>query len=158
MQTTDFYGNPILQDETGVYSVLSDGVKDYTNKPDPTMPSTQGRKMYEQKIAEMQQEPEKIAGAKSDSSKASSGVSSGAMGAGQTLVQGGNVLDATSSGLMMSGNPKAMAAGLALQTLNQVSKQKQQNEQNKYVAEVQRVKARQDAIDRLASIGQNLKA
>lgn len=99
-------------------------------------------------------QPEPIAGAKPESS----GTAQGAMAAGQTAAQGGNALDTVSSGLMMSGNTKAMAAGLALQTVNQVNKQKQEREQNRYLAEVQRVKARQDAIDRLASIGQNLRA
>lgn len=99
-------------------------------------------------------QPEAVAGAKPESSGASQGV----MAAGQTAAQGGNAMDTVSSGLMMSGNPKAMAAGLALQTVNQVNKAKQQREQNRYLAEVQRVKARQDAIDRLAQIGQNLRA
>ena len=83
---------------------------------------------------------------------------SGAMAAGSAMAQGGSGLDATSAALMASGNPYAMAGGLALQTISAVNKSKQQREQNRYLAEVQRVKARQDAIDRMATIGQNLRA
>lgn len=149
---TDFYGNPINKDEEGqVYSVLADGsTKSYVNQPDPTMPSAQGRQRYEQRIAEMQ--PEQVAGSQI------SPQASGAMQAGSTLAQGGSGLDAAGAGLMASGNPKAMAAGPALQTISGINKSKQQREQNRYLVEVQRVKARQDAIDRLASIGQNLRA
>lgn len=97
---------------------------------------------------------ESVAGLKSEGS----GAASGAMAAGQSVAQGGNAMDAASSGLMMSGNPYAMAAGLGLQTISTINKNKQQQEQNRYLAEVQKVKARQDAIDRLAQIGQNLRA
>jgi hypothetical protein len=153
---TDFYGNPIKRDENDqIYSVLADGSKNYTNQPDPTMPNAQGRKMYEQKVAEMQ--PEQVVGESSGSGKSSS-AGSAAMAAGSSLAQGGSGVDAASAGLMASGNPYAMAGGLALQTISAINKSKQQREQNRYLAEVQRVKARQDAIDKMASIGQNLRA
>lgn len=81
-----------------------------------------------------------------------------ALAAGQTASQGGNILDTAGMGLMMSKNPKAMAAGLALQTISGINKSAQQREQNRYLAELQRVKARQDAIDKMAQIGQGLRA
>jgi hypothetical protein len=92
------------------------------------------------------------------SAKPSPNYSGSGMAAANTMSQGGDPMDVASSAAMASGNPYAMGAALGLQTISSINKAKQQREQNKYVAEVQRVKARQDAIDRLASIGQNLRA
>lgn len=83
---------------------------------------------------------------------------SAATAGAQALAQGGNAMDAGSAALMASGNPYAIGAGLGLTTISTINKNRQQQDQNRYLAEVQRVKARQDAIDRLAQIGQNLKA
>jgi hypothetical protein len=83
---------------------------------------------------------------------------SGAMAAGETLAQGGGAEDAVAKGLMMSGDPFAMGAGLALQTASSIKKGQNQREQQKYLAEVDRVTARQNAINKMAQIGQGLKA
>lgn len=90
------------------------------------------------------------------SSEGSAG--SGAMAAGKTLAQGGGPEDAVAQGLMMSGNPYAMGAGLALQTASSIKKGQNQRAQQKYLAEVERVNARQNAINKMAEIGQGLKA
>jgi len=47
--------------------------------------------------------------------------------------------------------------GCALARVLTVNKQKQQNQINKYNAEVARIKARQEAINRMAQIGQSLR-
>jgi hypothetical protein len=124
----------------------------YSNQQQPT--DQLERSVMGSSMSQPQAQPEQIPGTTSKTSSLDKGTGAAA----QTAAQGGSPLDAASQGLIMSGNPKAMAAGLALSTISQVNKQKQQNEQNRYLAEVQRVKARQDAIDRLASIGQNLRA
>ncbi len=90
--------------------------------------------------------------------KPSGSASDGAVGAASTMAKGGSATDAVSAGLIASGNPYAMGAGLGLQTMSTLKKQEQQQKQNKYLAEVERVKARQNAIDNLAQIGQSMKA
>ena len=91
------------------------------------------------------------------SDKASAG-EKGGLAAAKTAASGGNALDVASTGLMASGHPYAVGAGLALQTINTINKRKQQQEQNRYIAELQKVQARQEAINKLAQIGQNLRA
>ena len=153
-QNTDFYGNPIMQDEFGVYDDVN-GVKDYTDKADPTMPSASGRAAYEEKLQQMQDKEaasEQVAGAQN------SGTTNAAMGAGKAAASGGSATDIASAGLLASGNPYAMGAGLGLMTLSQINKRKQQEQMNQYTAEVERIKARQDAINRLSQIGANLRA
>lgn len=80
-----------------------------------------------------------------------------AMAAGKTAASGGNVEDIAAAGLMAAPNPYAKAAGLGLMTLSAINKQKQQNKIDRYNAEVARIKARQDAINKMAQIGQSLK-
>jgi hypothetical protein len=60
--------------------------------------------------------------------------------------------------LIMFGDPSMKAAGLGLKTLQAVNQAKQQQRMNKYNAEVARIQARQDAINKMAQIGQGLKA
>jgi hypothetical protein len=88
----------------------------------------------------------------------SNSAGTGAMKAGQTLAQGGAPEDAVAQGLMMSGNPYAMGAGLALQTASGIKKGQNQRAQQRYLAEVERVQARQNAINKMAEIGQGLRA
>lgn len=88
----------------------------------------------------------------------SSSPATGAAAAGKTLAQGGAPEDAVSQGLMMSGNPYAMGAGMALQTASSINKAKNARERQKYEDEVERVNMRQSAINKLAQIGQGLKA
>ena len=83
---------------------------------------------------------------------------SGAMAAGKTIAQGGAPEDAVAQGLMMSGNPYAMGAGLALQTASGIKKGQNARAQQRYEAEVERVNARQNAINKMAQIGQGLRA
>jgi hypothetical protein len=142
---TDFYGNPILEDEFGVYNILPDGTKDYTNQVNPNMPSKKGQTAYENKVAGL------------NKSTTGTDLTNSGMAAGQTAIQGGNIEDVAAAGLMAAPNPKAKAAGLALMALSSVNKQKQQNQINKYNAEVARIKARQEAINRMAQIGQSLR-
>lgn len=109
-------------------------------------------------LAEQRQSPRIIGGEDVVAGGSKFDGKAGALGAMEELAGGGSKLDAASKGLMASGDPRAIGAALGLQTISSINKSKQQREQNRYLAEVQRVKARQDAIDRLASIGQNLRA
>ncbi len=87
----------------------------------------------------------------------SSAYGDSAMAAGKSAAGGESVEDIAAAGLLAAPNPYAKAAGLGLMTLSSINKQKQQNQLNKYNAEVQRIKARQDAINRMAQIGQGLR-
>lgn len=60
--------------------------------------------------------------------------------------------------LIMFGDPSMKALGLGLKTAQGISDAKQQQKMNKYNAEVARIQARQDALNRLSQIGQGLKA
>jgi hypothetical protein len=95
---------------------------------------------------------------KGEGGEFSGGGASGTYSAAETLAQGGGAEDAVAKKLMMSGNPYAMGAGLALQTASSIKKGQNQREQQKYLAEVDRVTARQNAINKMAQIGQGLKA
>lgn len=68
------------------------------------------------------------------------------------------VLDSAADGMTMSGHPKLMAAGLALKTIQGIAQAKAENRRAKYNAELQKMKARQDAISQMAQIGRGLKA
>lgn len=82
----------------------------------------------------------------------------GGMGAATTLAKGGSAEDAAAAGLMMTGNPVAMGAGLALMTNSTIQKNKQAKRQEEYEAKLKQAESRKSAITNLASIGQNLKA
>lgn len=82
----------------------------------------------------------------------------GGMGAAQTLAKGGSAEDAAAAGLIMSGNPVAMGAGLGLMTYSTIQKKKQAQRQAEYDAKLKQIEARKSAITNLANIGQNLKA
>ena len=92
----------------------------------------------------------------------SNGGMAGTAAAVQTANQGGNALDIAGAGLtsagMMKANPYLLGAGLGLSTISAVNKNKQEQAMNRYKAEVQKVNARQQAINNLASIGRGLKA
>ena len=83
---------------------------------------------------------------------------SGGMGAAQTLAKGGSAEDAAATGLIMTGNPVAMGAGLGLMAYSTVQKNKQAKRQQEYEAKLKQAESRKSAITNLASIGQNLKA
>jgi hypothetical protein len=82
----------------------------------------------------------------------------GAVEGAKTLAGGGKASDAAAAGLIATGNPYAIGAGLALSTYSGIQKKKQEQKQNKYVAELQKAEARRDALNRLSQIGQSLKA
>lgn len=83
---------------------------------------------------------------------------SGGMGAAQTIAKGGSAEDAAASGLIMTGNPVAMGAGLALMAHSTIQKKKAEQRQQKYLASLQQAQSRKEAISNLANIGQNLRA
>jgi hypothetical protein len=82
----------------------------------------------------------------------------GGMGAATTLAKGGSAEDAAATGLIMTGNPVAMGAGLGLMAYSTVQKNKQAKRQQEYEAKLKQAESRKSAITNLASIGQNLKA
>lgn len=136
--------------------MAADGVQDLSGAPGEGVAEVDWRgnsNLTQNKNVVPMQEPEQVAGTQ----KMDSGTSA-AMGAGQALASGGNASDVASAGLMASGNPYAMGAGLGLMTINQINKRQQQEKMNQYTAEVERIKARQDAINRLSQIGANLRA
>jgi len=82
----------------------------------------------------------------------------GGLGAAKTLAKGGSAEDAAATGLIMTGNPVAMGAGLGLMAYSTVQKNKQAKRQQEYEAKLKQAESRKSAITNLASIGQNLKA
>ena len=102
--------------------------------------------------------PETVPGAKPESS----GGMSGGVQAAQTAMQGGSALDTAGSGMtsmgMATASPYLVGAGLSVQALSSIQKGKNQREQNKYLAKVQQYNQRQDAISKMAQLGQSLKA
>lgn len=67
-------------------------------------------------------------------------------------------LDTVADAAIAFGGPKGAAIGLGLKTLQAVNESKRQQKLDRYKAEVARIQAKQDAINRLAQIGQGLKA
>jgi hypothetical protein len=82
----------------------------------------------------------------------------GGMGAATTLAKGGSAEDAAAAGLMATGNPYAMGAGLGLMAYSTIQKKKQERKQQEYEAKLKQAESRKSALTNLASIGQNLKA
>ena len=76
----------------------------------------------------------------------------------QTAAQGGGAMDILQQGLMASGHPGGMAAGLGLAAANSIVQGRNQRAQDRYKAEVEKINKRQDAINRMAQIGQGLRA
>lgn len=54
-------------------------------------------------------------------------------------------------------NPYVAGAGLALQTASMIQQSKQNQQNARYTAELNKAKANQDALDKLSNIGQNLR-
>ena len=82
----------------------------------------------------------------------------GGIGAAATLAKGGSVGDALGTGLVSTGNPYAVGAGLGLMALSSIQKAKQEQKQEEYKNKLAQVEARRSAIDRLAQIGQGMRA
>jgi hypothetical protein len=78
-------------------------------------------------------------------------------GASGAAAKGGGVEDVAAAGLLATGNPVGIGAGLGMMTLSAVNKQKQANRQAEYENKVREQQIRQDAINNLAHIGQGLK-
>lgn len=76
----------------------------------------------------------------------------------QTLARGGKPIDAASSALMATGTPVGIGAGLALQTYSTIQGKKQAERDQRYKEKVAEAEARRSALNRLAQIGQSLKA
>lgn len=75
----------------------------------------------------------------------------------QTMASGGDATDIATSGLMMSGNPYAMAAGAGLSVLSAGSKRKQQEQEAKAISKQQRIERQQRALENLTSVSQGLR-
>jgi len=90
------------------------------------------------------------------------GAAKGATQAVQGMAQGQDKATALGGGLttagMATGNPWLMGAGLALSTASSIKQGQNQRAQQRYQAEIKKLQDRQDAINRLAQIGQGLKA
>lgn len=71
--------------------------------------------------------------------------------------QAGTILDTASTGLMTFGDPNMKAVGLGLMAAKGVADTAQAQRRARYEAEVARAKARQDAIEKMANIGQGLR-
>lgn len=86
----------------------------------------------------------------------------GAQGVQQAMSSGGSPLDMVGYGLtsagMMSAQPWLVGAGLGVSALSSIQKGKNQREQNRYLAEMEKYTARQEAISKMAQIGAGLKA
>jgi hypothetical protein len=76
----------------------------------------------------------------------------------KTAAAGGGAMDILQQGLMASGHPGGMAAGLGLSAANAIVQGRNQRAQDAYQAEIKKINERQDAINRMAMIGQGLKA
>lgn len=76
----------------------------------------------------------------------------------QTAAKGGGAMDIIQQGLMASGHPAGMAAGLGLAAASSIVEGRNQRAQDKYKAEVDKINKRQEAITKMAMIGQGLRA
>lgn len=76
----------------------------------------------------------------------------------QTAAQGGGAMDIIKQGLMASGHPAGMAAGLGLAAASSIVEGRNKRAQEKYQAEVDKINKRQEAINKMAQIGQGLRA
>lgn len=83
---------------------------------------------------------------------------SGGVSAAATLAKGGSAEDAAAAGLLATGHPAAIGAGLGLMAYSTVQKNKQAKRQQEFEAKLRQIEARKSAITNLARIGQNLKA
>lgn len=76
----------------------------------------------------------------------------------QTAAQGGGAMDILQQGLMASGSPYGMAAGLGLSAANAIVQGRNKRAQDAYNAEIDKINKRQEAINRMSMIGQGLRA
>jgi hypothetical protein len=71
--------------------------------------------------------------------------------------EAGQILGAGSDALIMFGDPSMKAVGLGLKAAQGITEAKRQREMDKYAAEVKKVQARQESLNRLSQIGQGMK-
>jgi hypothetical protein len=90
--------------------------------------------------------------------KPATSMEKGMEGAMQTAAAGGGAMDILQKGLMASGHPGGMAAGLGLAAANSIVQGRNKRAQDKYEAEVKKINARQEAINKMAMLGQGLRA
>lgn len=109
-------------------------------------------------LAEQMPQAKTVGGEEVKAPGAGMDVKAGGMGAAQTLAKGGSAEDAAAAGLMATGDPIAMGAGLGLMTYSTIQKNKQARRQQEYEAKLKQAESRRSAITNLANIGQNLKA
>jgi hypothetical protein len=109
-------------------------------------------------LAEQAPTAKTIGGGDAPSPSGSMDTKAGGMAGAQTLANGGSKEDAMAAGLMATGNPYAMGAGLGLMAYSTVEKKKQERRNAEYQAKLKQAENRRSAINSLASIGQNLKA
>lgn len=109
-------------------------------------------------LAEQMPAPKAVGGEEVKAPGAGFDAKAGGMGAATTLAKGGSAEDAAATGLIMTGNPVAMGAGLALMTHSTIQKNKQARRQADYEAKLKQAESRRSTITNLANIGQNLKA
>ncbi len=90
------------------------------------------------------------------------GAAQGANAAIQSNSAGGSKTATLGAGLTAAGtataNPYLIGAGLVLSSAASINKSKNDRQQNRDLAEMQKYQARQQAIQNMASIGANLKA
>lgn len=67
------------------------------------------------------------------------------------------LLDTGASSLITFGDPTMKGVGTALMAGGKIAENVEQQRRNQYLAEVNRIKARQDILDRMSQIGQGLK-
>jgi hypothetical protein len=109
-------------------------------------------------MAEQMPQPKIVGGEDIKTPGADFNAKAGGVSAATTLAKGGSAEDAAAAGLMATGNPYAMGAGLGLMAYSTVQKKKQERKQQEYEAKLKQAEGRRAAITNLASIGQNLKA
>jgi hypothetical protein len=80
----------------------------------------------------------------------------GGVAAAKTAAQGGSGADVLGAGLVASGNPYAIGAGLGLMVLSSAQKAKQARRMQEYENAVARADQRRKSIENLANIGQKL--
>lgn len=81
---------------------------------------------------------------------------SGGLAAAKTAAQGGSGADVLSSGLIATGHPVAIAAGLGLATISSAQKAKQKRRNQEYERAVLIADQRRKSLENLANIGQRL--
>jgi hypothetical protein len=84
--------------------------------------------------------------------------SKGGLGAANAAASGGGKEDVLAAGLMSTGNPYAIAAGLGLKTLSTINKGKNDRMMAEYTADVANADKRRSMYEKAAQLGQNMRA